>query len=297
MVEGGESTASLTILNAMNPAQSRMSGVFDELNDEIIRQCEEGGVPDGMLEMMNSFQLLPSTSTVETGNSPHLEQTGSYYEFSKSMRLRKALSVNSKTSFFDEPSWEINHGRNVSGNQVRLTQCKQSPCSVLTDHDEAYACWHPEAAHHQQKEQHFEHIGEVHHPMSARGLESSISTCGVRNQAQHSVSFAEKPVERTGTKQQFAVHQHSTSLSDPIFPSPIISPRLRGPGFFVDFEEYMLALPMPSAEHLVPSADRRSSTVSANPSGNCTMINLSSNKPTGFWEKLGALFKSCFGAR
>lgn len=287
---------SLTTPNTMNPAQSGLPRFFDKLSNEIIQQREEAGVPDIMLQMMNSFQVPPSTSTAEAGNSPQVKQTGSYYEFSKSMRIRNAVSVNTKTSFFDELSQEINRGRNVSGNQARLTKCKQNPCNVLTDHNEAYACWHQEAVDHRQKEQHVGHIGEVdQHSMSARELESSISACGVRNRAQRSVSFAEGFAE-TSTRQQFAVYRHSASLSDPISPSSLISPRLRGPSFSKEFEEHMLTLPMPPVDHSVPFAGRRSSTVSATPSGNHSIVTMSPKKFKGFWAKLGAPFKSCFGA-
>jgi len=68
---------------------------FVELSDEVIQQ-REGGVPDGMLQMMDSFQVPLSTCIVETGNSPQVEQTGSYYEFFKSMRLRKIIAVNQR---------------------------------------------------------------------------------------------------------------------------------------------------------------------------------------------------------
>lgn len=287
----------------MNPESGRF---FDDLSGGI-QQSEEGdvpeqnedcGVPDSMLPMINSFQVQPSTPTAETGNSPQVEQTGSYYEFSKSMRLRKTFAVNSETSFADELSQDINHGPNVSGKQVRLTQCKQSPCNILTDYDEAYACWHPEAVDHLQKEQHVEHIGEAdQHSMSMREPESSNSACEIRNPAQRSVSFTERPAERTSTRQQFDICRCSTSLSDSIFPSPLISPRLRGPSFSKKFKEHMLTLPMPPAEHLVPFESRHSSTASTTAPSTRPKITLSSKKPKGFWAKLGALFKGCFGAR
>jgi hypothetical protein len=117
LVEGGESTVSLTTPNAH---------FFVELSDVVIQQ-REGGVPNSMLQMMDSFQVPLSTSTVEAGNSPQVKHTGSYYEFSKSMRLRKNIAVNSETSFVDDLTQEVDHGPNVSGSQVRLTECKQKP--------------------------------------------------------------------------------------------------------------------------------------------------------------------------
>lgn len=281
--------------NTVNPAQPRLARSVDELSDEIIQQREECGDPDSMLQMMDSFQATAAPSTTVIDNPPQLKQTGFYYKFSKSMRVRKAFSVNSRTAFFEEVLQDIYHGRSDSGNQVQLTECKQNPCIVLTDHDEAYACWHPEATANRQKEQ---HIGEVYqHSLSARELEFSISACGVRNRAQRSVSFVGGPTERTSTRQQFAVYRNSTSLFDPIFPSSLISPRLRGLSFSKEFEEHMLALPVPPVEHSVSFASPRSSTVSTTPSGNCFMIALLLKKRKGFWAKLGAPFKACFGAR
>lgn len=265
----------------MNPVQSVMASFFDKL----VREFEEHSDSDSMLQMMDSFQVTESTSNTETDNSLQIKQTGFYYEFTQDMGLRRAVSVNSKTSFSDELSEEINLRHNISGNQIQLKICKQSPCNVLTDHDEAYACWHPEVGDHRQKEQHVEHIGEIdQQSMSARELESSISAGEVRNRAQRSVSFAEGPARRASTRYRFAVYRHSTSLSDSITPSPLISPRLRGPSFSKEFEECMLTLPMPPVEHSVPFAGLRST------------IALSSKKPKGFWAKLGDTFKGCFGA-
>jgi hypothetical protein len=255
----------------LNPARSRVTSFFDELSIDIVHQRGEHSVTGPMLPMMNAFEVQPSPPKADGGSS--------YYEFSSSMRRRKAVAINSETSFDDEASQETNHVRNVSGNQIRLTQCKQNSCSVLTDRDEAYACWHPKVVGHLQKEQHAKYTEEVHqHHVSVRELESSISAGGACNRAQRFVSFAESPAERTSMGQQFAVYRHSTSLSDPIIPSPLISPRLRGLSFSKKFEEHMLTLPMPLVEHSVPFAGRRSSTVSATPSDSRSITTLSSKK-------------------
>ena len=273
----------------MNTAQSGVTSFFDELSIDIVHQRGEYSVTGPMLPMMNAFEAQPSPPNADGG--------GSYHEFSSSMRLCKAVAINPETGFDDEASQETNHVCNVSGNQVRLTQCKRKPCSILTDRDEAYACWHPKVVGHLQKEQHAKHTGEVYqHHVSVRELGSSISAGGVCNRAQRFVSFAESPAERTSTRQQFAVYQHSTSLSNPIIPSPLISPLLRGPNFSKKFEEHVLTLPMPLVEHSVPFAGRRSSTVSATTSGSRSIITLSSKKSQGFWPKLGSMFKCCFGA-
>jgi hypothetical protein len=240
----------------LNTAQLRATSFFDELSVDIVHQRGEYSVTGPMLPMMNAFEVQPS-SKVDGGSS--------YYEFSSSMRLRKTVAINPETGFDDEASQETNHVCNVSGNQVRLKQCKQKPCSVL-------------------------------HHVSVRELGSSISAGGFCNRARRFVSFVESPAERTSTRQQFAVYRHSTSLSDPIIPSPLISPRLRGPSFSKKFEEHMLTLPTSLVEHSVPFAGRRSSTVSATTSGSRSIITLSSNKSKGFWSKLGSMFKGCFGA-
>jgi hypothetical protein len=80
----------------------------------------------------------------------------------------------------------------------------------------------------------------------------------------------------------------------------LITPRYRGPSFSKKYEEHMLTLPVPPAEHVpaehsVPFEGRRSSTASAAAPSTCSKTTLSSEKR--FWEKLRALFKGCFGAR
>ncbi len=134
---------------APSPAQpTRAALFFDELSTKIVQYHQLGRHPDSMLQMMDCFVAAPPTGNVETNNSPQPTQKCFYYEFSPSMSLRRTVSVNSKTSFSDENFEEINHGRNFYGSEAQISTCKQNLCTILTDHDEAYACWYPKPVAH-----------------------------------------------------------------------------------------------------------------------------------------------------
>jgi len=120
-----------------------------------VHQLEEDGVPGLMLSMMSTFQVQPS--------QPHVNGDSFYFEFSSLMSLRKGFSVTSEAAFDDELFGETELGPNVAGNQAQLAQCKQPPCNVLIDHDQAYACWRQEVIIHLPKEQFFEHTRADRH--------------------------------------------------------------------------------------------------------------------------------------
>lgn len=115
--------------NTGNAAHSKLFSCFDGLSADVILQAYvdqrfiETYVPDAMLPMMNTFQVQLSP--------PQVIHNSSYYEFSSSMSLRKVIAVNSKTVFDDELFQENNLDHHISGSQVQLAQCKQTPAILL----------------------------------------------------------------------------------------------------------------------------------------------------------------------
>lgn len=117
-------------------------------------------------------------------------------------------------------------------------------------------------------------------------LPRSASSPTIPTRPQRSVSFAENCNSVTSARASER-SKGSVSWADPDNQSPIICSHLRGPSFSADFEESMMTLPLPPAEHVVPVRSRRGSTASISPS-----IVLS-EKPRGMWSQVKDFFTSC----
>ena len=117
-------------------------------------------------------------------------------------------------------------------------------------------------------------------------LPKSTSSPTILTRPQRSVSFVEN-CNSAASGRTSQRSRGSVSWADPVNQSPIICSHLRGPSYSADFEESMMTLPFPPAEHVVPVQSRRGSTTSISPS-----ILLSEN-PRGVWSRLKGFFTSC----
>lgn len=157
---------------------------------------------------------------------------------------------------------------------ARVTGCTQDPCPTCAESDGELEISQPAASGSQSA--------------------SPVSPGRVQNRAQDCVSFAQSTVEKP-TNRKSVTYRRSTSINNPITPSPLISPRFRGSSFSKEFKENMMTLPMSPVDHSVPFAGLRSSNTSGEGSAARSIISLS-GKPKGFWAKLKDAFKGCLDA-
>jgi hypothetical protein len=128
---------------------------------------------DSIFRMMNVIFVPSYSSSIEIKNSPKSVQPGFYHEFTPDMTLLRTISVNSKTSF-NEPFKAIDCIDHVTNNKIQLQKCRKSPCDILTDHDEAYACWHPESVDHEEEKQPCKHAQNLHRCSSISIIRSNF---------------------------------------------------------------------------------------------------------------------------